>query len=93
MLFRSQQSEAVKKSRQKMYEEAAAGDPEVQVRYERHLAARREETDRGRKRPSQLTQMQKTPGTIIVRGVFIVTVVPVNPYTSAALFLEFPAQT
>ena len=39
---RAQQSEAVKKSRQKMYADAAAGDPEAQARYERHLAARRE---------------------------------------------------
>ena len=38
----AQQSEAVKKSRQKMYADAAAGDPEAQARYERHLAARRE---------------------------------------------------
>ena len=39
---RAQQSEAVKKSRQKMYADAAAGDPEAQARYERFLAARRE---------------------------------------------------
>lgn len=39
---RAQQSEAVKKSRQKMYADAAAGDPEAQARYERMLAARRE---------------------------------------------------
>ena len=39
---RAQQSEAVKKSRQKMYADAAAGDPEAQARYERFLATRRE---------------------------------------------------
>ena len=39
---RAQQSEAVKKSRQKMYADAAAGDPEAQARYERFLAVRRE---------------------------------------------------
>ena len=33
---------ATKKSRQKMYEEAAAGNPEAQARYENFLAARRE---------------------------------------------------
>ena len=35
-------SEATKKSRQKMYEEAAAGNPEAQARYENFLAAKRE---------------------------------------------------
>ena len=39
---RAHQSEAVKKSRQKMYEDAAAEDPEAQARYERFLATRRE---------------------------------------------------
>ena len=39
---RAHQSEAVKKSRLKMYEDAAAGDPEAQARYERFLATRRE---------------------------------------------------
>ena len=39
---RAHQSEAVKISRQKMYEDAAAGDSEAQARYERYLAARRE---------------------------------------------------
>ena len=39
---RAHQSEAVKKSRQKMYEDAAAGDPEAQARYEHFLATRRE---------------------------------------------------
>ena len=39
---RAYQSDATKKSRQKMYADAAAGDPEAQARYERFLAARRE---------------------------------------------------
>ena len=39
---RAYQSEATKKSRQKMYEEAAAGNAEAAARYERYLAARRE---------------------------------------------------
>ena len=39
---RAYHSEATKKSRQKMYEEAAAGNPEAQARYENFLAARRE---------------------------------------------------
>ena len=39
---RAHQSEEVKKSRQKMYADATAGDPEAQARYERFLAARRE---------------------------------------------------
>ncbi len=34
-------SDATKKSRQKMYEDAAAGAPEAQARYERYLATRR----------------------------------------------------
>ena len=38
---RARQSDEVKKSRQKMYADAAAGDPEAQARYERFLAARR----------------------------------------------------
>ena len=40
---RAYHSEATKKSRQKMYEEAAAGNPEAQARYENFLAARRGE--------------------------------------------------
>lgn len=36
------QSEAVKKSRLKMYEDAATGDPKALARYERFLATRRE---------------------------------------------------
>ena len=39
---RAYHSEATKKSRQKMYEEAAAGNPEAQARYENFLATRRE---------------------------------------------------
>ena len=39
---RAYHSEATKKSRQKMYEEAAAGNPEAQARYENFLAAKRE---------------------------------------------------
>ncbi len=39
---RAYQSEATKKSRQKMYEQAADGDPEAQARYEHYLATRRE---------------------------------------------------
>ena len=35
-------SDATKKPRQKMYADAAAGDPDAQARYEHHLAARRE---------------------------------------------------
>lgn len=40
--LRAYQSEAVKKSRQRMYDEAATGDPEAVARKERYLAARRE---------------------------------------------------
>ena len=43
---RAQQSEEVKKSRQKMYADAAAGDPEAQARYEPFLATRRENYNR-----------------------------------------------
>ena len=39
---RAYSSEATKKSRQKMYEEAATGNPEAVERYENYLAARRE---------------------------------------------------
>lgn len=39
---RAYQSEATKKSRQRMYEEAEAGSPEAQARYDSYLAARRE---------------------------------------------------
>lgn len=39
---RAYQTEATQKSRQKMYEEAAAGNPEAKARYENFLAARRE---------------------------------------------------
>ena len=40
--LRAHQSDATKKSRQKMYKDAAAGDPEAQARYKRFLATRRE---------------------------------------------------
>lgn len=39
---RAHQSDATKKSRQKMYQAADVGDPEAQARYERYLATRRE---------------------------------------------------
>ena len=39
---RAYQSEATKKSRQKMYAEAATGNPEAVERYENYLATRRE---------------------------------------------------
>ena len=39
---RVQQTEAVKKSRQKMYEEDASGDPEAKARYGHCLATRQE---------------------------------------------------
>ena len=39
---RAYASEATKKSRQKMYEEAATGSPKAVERYENYLAARRE---------------------------------------------------
>ena len=45
---RAYQSDATKKSRQKMYEDAAAGNPEAQARYERSLATRRENYRRKR---------------------------------------------
>lgn len=40
--LRAYNSEATKKSRQRMYDEAAAGDPEAVARKDRYLAARRE---------------------------------------------------
>jgi len=39
---RAHQSQATKKSRQKMYEEAATGNPEAVEHYENYLATRRE---------------------------------------------------
>ena len=39
---RAHQSQATKKSRQKMYEEAATGNPEAVERYENYLVTRRE---------------------------------------------------
>ena len=52
---RAQQSEAVKKSRQKMYADAA-GDPEAQARYERFLAARRENYRRKKQAEAEAAQ-------------------------------------
>ena len=54
---RAQQSEAVKKSRQKMYADAAAGDPEAQARYERFLATRRENYHRKKQAEAETTQV------------------------------------
>ena len=53
---RAQQSEAVKKSRQKMYVDAAAGDPEAQARYERFLAAKREKYHRKKQAEAKAAQ-------------------------------------
>lgn len=53
---RAQQSEAVKKSRQKMYADAAAGDPEAQARYERFLAVRRENYHRKKQAEAETAQ-------------------------------------
>ena len=53
---RAQQSEAVKKSRQKMYADAAAGDPEAQARYERFLATRRENYHRKKQAKTEAAQ-------------------------------------
>ena len=53
---RAQQSEAVKKSRQKMYADAAAGDPEAQARYERFLATRRENYHRKKHAEAEAAQ-------------------------------------
>ena len=53
---RAQQSEAVKKSRQKMYADAAAGDPEAQARYERFLATRRENYHRKKQAEAEASQ-------------------------------------
>ncbi len=53
---RAQQSEAVKKSRQKMYADAAAGDPEAQARYERFLAVRRENYHRKKQAEAEASQ-------------------------------------
>ena len=53
---RAHQSETVKKSRLKMYEEAAAGDPEAQARYERFLATRRENYHRKKKEKAGTAQ-------------------------------------
>ena len=76
---------------------ATAGDPEAQARYERFLATRRETTTGRNKRkpkPSKPANADtENARDNEVRGVFIVTAVPANPYTSAVLPLEFPAQT
>ena len=53
---RAQQSKAVKKSRQKMYADAAAGDPEAQARYERFLATRRENYNRKKQAEAKAAQ-------------------------------------
>ena len=53
---RAQQSEAVKKSRQKMYADAAAGDPEAQARYERFLATKRENYHRKKQTEAEAAQ-------------------------------------
>ncbi len=39
-----------------MYEEAAAGDPEAQARYERYLAARRENYRRKKQEKAEAAQ-------------------------------------
>ena len=41
---------------EKMYEDAAAGDPEAQARYERHLAARRENYHRKKQAEAEAVQ-------------------------------------
>ena len=38
--------------------------------------------------PAAELAQQKTPGTIIVRGVFAITAVPANPYISAGMGVE-----
>lgn len=40
--IREYESNATKRSRRKMYEDAANGDPEAQERYEKYLRVRRE---------------------------------------------------
>ena len=56
---RAYQSEAVKKSRQKMYEEAEAGNPEAKARYESYLAARRESYHR-KKQGAEAGETERT---------------------------------
>ncbi len=53
---RAYQSDTTKKSRQKMYEAAAAGDAEAQARYERYLAARRENYHRKKQMEAEAAQ-------------------------------------
>ena len=54
---RAYHSEATKKSRQKMYEEAAAGNPAAQARYENFLAARRENYHRKKQAEAEAAQV------------------------------------
>lgn len=56
---RAYQSEAVKKSRQKMYEEAEAGNPEAKARYESYLATRRESYHR-KKQGAEAGETERT---------------------------------
>ena len=56
---RAQQSEAVKKSRQKMYADAAAGDPEAQARNDRKLAERRANYLRKKQAEAEAAQISK----------------------------------
>ena len=53
---RAYQSDATRKSRQKMREDAATGDPEAQARYERYLAARRESYHRKKQAEAETSQ-------------------------------------
>lgn len=50
---RAHQSQATKKSRQKMYEEAATGNPEAVERYENYLVTRRESYHRKNRKRSE----------------------------------------
>ena len=74
---------------------ATAGDPEAQARYERFLATRRETTTGRNKRkpkPSKPANADtENARDNEVRGVFIVTAVPVNPYISAFQYQGFSA--
>ena len=56
---RAYASEATKKSRQKMYEEAEAGNPEAKARYESYLAARRESYHR-KKQGTEAGETERT---------------------------------
>ena len=74
---------------------ATAGDPEAQARYERFLATRRETTTGRNKRkpkPSKPANADtENARDNEVRGVFVITAVPANPYTFAALPLGLSA--